>query len=138
MTKKELGEFVYADQKKRIEAAGYAIWRDKFPKNYPLAISTIQNIKRGEFKLPTLLKLGYKVKEDYSIEGTVLDTVKQETSIEALVINALGNPHFKHEEVSAFLQAEVTRRMEAKEDWGSFLALLNIIKPLTEEAKLKY
>lgn len=138
MDKKQLGEFIYADQKKRIEAAGYAIWRDKFPPNYKVAISTLQNIKKGNFKIDSILKLGYEIEVSYSIKKGVLETMLQETSIESSVINTLGNPHFQYEEVSELLQAEITRRMEAKQDWGSFLAILNIIKPLTEEAKKRY
>lgn len=69
MNKKEAGHEIYMAIKKHIEAQGGALWVEKFPKNFPISLRTINAMKEGKFTLTTVQKIPFlRVHVQYTVE----------------------------------------------------------------------
>lgn len=69
MNKVEAGQKIYTAIKKHIEAQGGALWVEKFPKNFPISLRTINAIKEGKFTINTVQKIPFlSIRVHYTVE----------------------------------------------------------------------
>jgi hypothetical protein len=67
MTKKELGQTAYQIIAAQVKHQGGSLTPEGMPKNYPISLRQIKNIKTGFFRPLILAKVGIEVQEDYKI-----------------------------------------------------------------------